>query len=342
MANAITNPAPIYLLKGGDEILLSRGASDLIKAVIGDRAVDEVLDEYSGDEYNLGELVQGALTVSMFGGRVVVGRNAGRFNAQDATALIDYLASPSLDTSVIIVWERPMAPNSRLATIPKKLTAAVEAAGGEVRDFGIPSGKARTPWIAEQLEQRNIDVIPEARNLILDHIGEDLNRLGDLLDLLVSVHGSGTKLTADDVRPYLGQAGVVPPWDLTDAIDRGDLAGALDTLARLLGAGDRHPLQIMVSLHSHFERMLRLDGSGASTDQAAADVLQMKGSTFPAKKARLQASNLGSTRIKRAIELLAEADADIRGRTALESHVVVEILVARLAALAPRRSNRRR
>lgn len=342
MADAITNPAPIYLLKGSDEILLSRGAGELVKAVIGDRAADEVLDEYSGDEYSLGELVQGALTVSMFGGRVVVGRNAGRFNAQDVTSLIEYLGAPSPDTTVIVVWERPLAPTSRLATIPKKLTAAIEAVGGEIRDFGIPGGKARTTWIAEQLEQREIDLIPEARNLILDHIGEDLNRLGDLLDLLVSVHGSGAKLNAEAVQPYIGDAGVVPPWDLTDAIDRGDMSAALDTLARLLGAGERHPLQIMVSLHSHFERMLRLEGSGASTDQAAADVLNMKGSTFPAKKARLQAANLGASRIQRAIGLLAAADADLRGRTALDGHVVIEVLVARLAALTPRRASRRR
>ena len=52
------------------------------------------------------------------------------------------------------------------------------------------------------------------------------------------------------------------PWELTDAIDRGDTETALVTLRRMLRAGDRHPLQLMATLHNHYLRMLRLDGAG--------------------------------------------------------------------------------
>ena len=52
----------------------------------------------------------------------------------------------------------------------------------------------------------------------------------------------------------------MPPWELTDAIDRGDMAAALDRLAPDDGGGDRHPLAIMSTLQAHYGRMLRLDG----------------------------------------------------------------------------------
>ena len=61
-------------------------------------------------------------------------------------------------------------------------------------------------------------------------------------------------------------------------------------------------------------------------------------SAYPAKKALAQANRLGSSRIARAVQLLAEADLDLRGSTGLAGEPVVEVLVARLSRLgAPRR-----
>jgi DNA polymerase-3 subunit delta len=126
----------------------------------------------------------------------------------------------------------------------------------------------------------------------------------------------------------------VPPWDLTDAIDRGDRAAALELLQRMLGQGDRHPFQLLSTLHAHYARMLRLDGADVSGEKDAAALLGMKGSTFPAKKALGQARRLGHERIVRAIDLLAQADLDLRGGKAWPDGLVLELLVARLATLS--------
>src|SRR5690606_35232574 len=107
-------------------------------------------------------------------------------------------------------------------------------------------------------------------------------------------------------------------------------------LHRMLGGGERHPLQVMVTIHGHVERMLRLDGSGVRDEKDAAKLLGMKGSTFPAKKALLQARKLGGARIARATRLVAAADVDLRGRTGQDGAAVLETLVARLAAMSGR------
>lgn len=136
--------------------------------------------------------------------------------------------------------------------------------------------------------------------------------------------------------PYVGHGGSVAPWDLTDAIGRGDIVLAVDRLHRLLAAGDRHALVVMATLHGHLGRMLALDGSDAGTERDAAAVLGLKGSTFPAKLALEGARRLGSARLAQAISLLAQADLDIRGASALPDQLVLEVLVARLAHLSRR------
>ena len=58
---------------------------------------------------------------------------------------------------------------------------------------------------------------------------------------------------------------------------------------------------------------------------------------FPAKKALGNYQRLGGGGVKRAVGLLAAADLDLRGATDLDSEMVMEVLVARLSRLSPRR-----
>jgi DNA polymerase-3 subunit delta len=87
--------------------------------------------------------------------------------------------------------------------------------------------------------------------------------------------------------------------------------------------------------------MLALVGDDVDGERDAAAVLGS--APFVAKKALEQSRRLGSARIAQSINLIAAADLDVRGASALDPDVVVEILVARLARQTrPRRASRPR
>jgi DNA polymerase-3 subunit delta len=109
----------------------------------------------------------------------------------------------------------------------------------------------------------------------------------------------------------------------------------LEALHRMSGAGQRHPLVVMATLHRHYAAMLRLDGAPVHTEADAAATLGTR-TTFVAGKALRQARRLGRDDVSRAITLLAAADQDVRGASACPADVVMEILVARLSRLGPR------
>lgn len=329
--------SPLHLVKGGDEVLLAQGAHDLIERLVGDADRNEVLSEFAGDDYAMGDVLIAAATMSMFGSRVVVARNASRFTTDDLAPLVAYLQDPAPDSVVVVVWDKPVTSGARANPVPKKLSDAVKAAGGEIHDCGLPGGKGRGMWADDQMDAASVRLSPRARRVIVERLGDDLSRLGGILTVLEATFGDAL-LEPDDVEPYLGDAGAVPPWDLTDAIDRGDVAGAVVNLQRLLGNGARHPLQVMVTLQTHVERMLRLDGAGVRDEKDAATLLGIKGSPFPAKKAMQQSRKLGPAKVARATALVAAADLDLRGRSAQDGVAVLETLVARLAALSAGRS----
>lgn len=326
---------PILLLKGSDQVLLGDAAQKALAELVGDADSDEVVDLFSGDDFEVADAVMAATAVSMFGDRVIVIRNGSRFNVEALTPLINYASDPNPTSKMLVVWDKPLASSAHAHSVPKKLSDAIKAAGGRVVDCDVSSNaKARTGWLDEQLGAAAVRLSPAAKNALIARLGEDVSRLGGVLRVLEASFPAGATLNPGDIEPYLGEAGSVPPWELTDAIDKGDVSDAVTKLRRMMRAGERHPLQLMASLLTHFGRMLKIDGAAVRSEKEAAELLGMKGSTFPAKKAMNQARSLGSERIAKAVQLLAAADVDLRGRSAVPPEATMEVLVARLAALS--------
>ncbi|HXY44759.1 MAG TPA: hypothetical protein VEH29_11265, partial [Acidimicrobiales bacterium] len=201
-----------------------------------------------------------------------------------------------------------------------------------VIDSSAGQGRQRSDWVGQRIRHAGVRLDSEAARLLSEHLGEDVARLHSILEMLEAAYGEGGRVTTAELSPFLGDSGSVPPWDLTDTLDRGNTADAVKALHRMMDAGGRHPLQVMASLQRHYGGMLRLDGAEVRTADEAASILKM--SPYPARKVLEQGRRLGHDRVARAIEVIAQADADLRGRLGWPDTLVMEILVARLAQLA--------
>lgn len=324
--------ALVTLVRGDDPTLLNDVVRSLIHEAAGDEDLSLGLDDFSSEDYEIAAAVDAAQTPPMFTSkRVVVARGIGRFSSADMESLLGYLTEPCPTTVLVLTGGGGL--------VAKKVVDAVKKVGSVV-DSGAPSGKARSAWVSERLAESALRFDGRATLRLGEHLGDDLGRLRGILSVLAAVYGEGSRIGVDELEPFLGSAGSGAPWDLTDAIDRGDTSAALDQLARQVGAGERHPLQVMGSLQGHFLRMLRLDGAQCRDETDAAKVLGISGSTFPAKKALAQSRRLGSSGIARAVALLAQADLDLRGQRDIPGDVVLEVLVARLSKLAASPSRR--
>ena len=321
-----------WLVDGDDATLVANEVRRLVDELAGDHPELSV-EDFWGDEVDLDAVTNACVTPPfLVPRRVVVLRDAGRFSTEDLAPLLAYLENPMATTALVIG-----AGGGRLAT---KLVAAVKRVGHVV---STGAGRDTRGWIEHRLKEAPLRVDPAARAAVTEHLGQDVGRLPTLVDTLVAAHGEGAAIGLDDLLPYLGEAGSVQPWDLTDAIDRGDADAALTALHRLLGAGDRHPLVILAVLHRHVQPVVTLDGAGVTSEGAAAAALGIEPgrSTFPAKKALATLRHWGSDGAARALQLVADADLDLRGDSTWPPDAVLEVLVGRLCRIAPRRAGSR-
>jgi DNA polymerase-3 subunit delta len=320
--------AQAYLITGDDPSLLSEELTNLLTGLCGDSFVPVEEHGSDGDEdVDVGPVLEALATPPFLADRrIVVLRGAERLDAGQAAQLAARVKEPVESTILVLVTS-----GTGSKSVPAALSKAVKATG-EVIDSSAGQGRQRSDWVGQRIRHAGIRLDAEATRMLSEHLGEDVARLHSILEMLEAAYGAGAKVGSGELAPFLGDSGSVPPWDLTDTLDRGNTADAVKALHRMMGAGGRHPLQIMASLQRHYGGMLRLDGAEVRTGDEAAAILKM--SPFPARKVLEQSRRLGHERVARAIDVIAQADNELRGRLGWPDTLVMEVLVARLAQLA--------
>ncbi|MGH9157001.1 MAG: DNA polymerase III subunit delta [Acidimicrobiales bacterium] len=315
-----------WLIKGDDPALVGEAARNQVHELSGGDGL--CVEELAGDDtVTVGAIVETCQTPPFLGNRrVVLARDMARFDSDELAPLLAFLAAP-LPTTFLVMTAGAGRLSVKLTNAVKKVGTVVDTAPGQSRGD-------RATWLDRKLAEAPVRLDREAARLLGAHLGEEVGRLSSLLDTLAGAFGPGARIGAAALEPYLGGAGGVPPWDLTDAVDRGRVADAIGLLHRMLDGGGRHPLEIMATLHRHYGGMLRVDGAEVAGEKAAVELLGL--APYPAKKILEQSRRLGSAKVGRAVELLAAADVDLRGASSWPPELVMEVLVTRLSGLARR------
>ena len=262
--------------------------------------------------------------------RVVVVRDAQALGVEECRPLLEWLAAPTTTATLVL-------------GVVGARTHRLVGASADVRHVAVGSRPAeRVAFVADTLARHGVRVERSVAQRVAERVGDDVARVDALARTLASIFGTAT-LGFAQIDPYLGGAGDVPEWDLTDAIDAGNVTRAVVVARRMLDSRSRVGVQILGSLSRHFLRMARVEGAGLTSDAQAAALLGVK--PYPAGKALRQADRLGGERLRAAVHLIARADLDLKGAVSYggrdaegdwdpTERTVIEVLVARLATLA--------
>jgi DNA polymerase-3 subunit delta len=228
-----------------------------------------------------------------------------------------------------------------LGVVGTKANKLVKASSEVVEVNVSLRAQDRVSYVEGKFVEYRLSVERSTAQSVADLVGDDLARIDSIARTLQSIYGTAP-LTFEHVRAYLGDAGDVPEWDLTDAIDAGNVTKAIAVARRMLDSKSRAGLQVVNMLQRHYLRMTCLEGSGVHGEDEAATLLGIN--RFPAGKALRVAQRLGAERISAAVHMITNADLDLKGGVSyggkdlntdldMTELTVIEVLVARLASL---------
>ena len=335
-----------FAVIGSDPTIVNEAVLSLTTELLGDIDPSMALEDYvikastpdEEESENIASKVIEALNTPPFlvPLRVIVLRDAQLVTSADVDRLVTWSDSPTPGIFFVV------------SVVGGKSNSRIVSAAHKVINVSVGSKpKDHLEFVAKTLDNQKVHTSSGVAQKIANRVGDDVARVNSLARTLSSIYGTRV-LTFDDVEPYLGDAGNVPEWDLTDAIDEARTAAAIATARRMLDSGARVGVQVINILQRHYLKMARLDGSGANTAQQAASILG--GHSFPAEKLLRTSRLLGSDRIAHAVSLVARADRDMKGGMDYGSRndqdadltvmTIIEVLVARLSKLseAARRS----
>jgi DNA polymerase III subunit delta len=315
---------PAYLLTGSDRPKIDRAVHRLR-----DRFGDDSFERLSAEDASGEDAVGACNAMGLFatGGRLVLVDGVERWKAPDAKAVGDYLASPAPGTVLALVGSE-LRKDSPLAKACAK--------AGQVLVYEV-SKRALPKWVSDQFARHGVRVTSEACRALIELVGDNPRELAGEIDKLALWAGSD-EVGEDEVERLVAARADVPPFVLTDAWGRRDVAGVLSACESILERSTRSgEIPMLVGrLVAHVRRVQacqRLDAGGVRAREAAAE---LKMHPFAAEKAFGQARNFSVEELREAIVRLSDLDFAIKGGSRLPADLELQRTLVAITRSAER------
>jgi DNA polymerase III subunit delta len=316
---------PVRLVVGDDELLVERAVG---RAVAAARAADPAVEI---EHLKASELTAGALSElvspSLFAeSRVVVLEAAQDAGAEVTTLLVEYVRAPTEAVSLVAVHNNGAKGKALVDGLRKAGAVVTEAA-----KFKPWEHDRRADFVRDEVRQAGGGITGEALSLLLDAVGNDLRELAAAASQLVS--DAGGQVDAGAVRRFHRGRADVTGFVVAEKAVSGDRPGALEALRYALDTGVAHVL-VADALADAVRTIARVSAAGRGDPGALASRLKMP--PFKVKKAMAQARGWDGSALTRAMGLVADLNADVKG-AAPDPSYALERAVVELATLRGRR-----
>ncbi len=299
---------------------LTKKVSDAIE----EQETDIEIRDLDPNESTLSEALSGLSQLPMFASGVLLILRFAKIAEAEASMLIEAM-DQSYESNFLVV-ATPKA-------LPRNLSKYFKDNGTiESTEIGKKGSEYATKCFADTSLLLSID----ARSAIVEALGEDYSMLPSLLKTLETAFSSDTKITAQDVRPFLHEIEDLAPWSLSDLIVQGKTKDALDLLRKLERTQMAFPIIVAV-IQKRFVELAALSSPTFKSAEARASAY-LNGTGQPPKAPPFILEKLWREAVKfdvatfaNAFSTLGELERSLRGASGLESSVSLELAVARLA-----------
>jgi DNA polymerase-3 subunit delta len=215
---------------------------------------------------------------------------------KDIEKLEGYIDNPLTSTVFVVSYkDKKVDARTKFAKLLKQKGEVVTTK--KMYDNQLPQ------WAAEMVERHSLSINQKALALLVDHIGNDLNRIQNEIEKLAVNLGARKNITEDDIEEYIGVSKEFNVFELQDALAKKNLPKAIRIIRYFESNPKAAPIQLILpSLYSFFSKVYMVIGAGNKDEKSIASEVGVN--PYFVKDYVAAARNYGEMGVERTLMLL--------------------------------------
>lgn len=261
---------PVYWLEGEEPYYIDKIIDYAEKNILNESEASFNLSIFYGRDSKLDDVINACKRYPMFSERqVVILKEAQQM--RDVEKLETYIEHP-LNSTIFIVGHKEKKVDGRSKLAKQLKHHAVLISTKKLYDNELPD------WTDHMIRQKGLDIQNKALHMLVDHIGNDLQRLENEIDKLTVNLQNRQQITEDDIENFVGVSKEFNIFELQAALGRRDMLTSMKIIHFFEANPKAAPIQLVLpTLYAYFSKLYIAASSSSRDEHSIAALLGLKG-----------------------------------------------------------------
>lgn len=288
---------PVYWLEGEEDYYINKVMNYAEHNILSESEASFNLSVFYGKDASWSDVVNACMRYPMFAEKQVVLLKEAQ-QMKDIDKLENYIEHPLASTIFVVSYkEKTLDKRTKLYKTIKK--------DGEVFTSEKIKEYKLVDWVTDYVQSQDFSMSQKGILLLVDHLGNDLNRIVNELEKITVNLGQRKTITEDDIEKYVGVSKEYNAFELQAAMSKKDLAKAIKIIQYFEGNPKAAPIQLVLpALYGFFSKLYIIFGMADKSEAAVKPFFY--NNPYAAKEALATAKMYGYDGVERALLLLHE------------------------------------
>ncbi len=259
---------PVYWLEGDEEYFIDKVMKYAEQRILSESEAGFNLTIFYGKDAAWPDVINACRRYPMFSERQVVLLKEAQ-QMKDLDKLEPYVENPLTSTVLVVAYkEKKVDGRTKFARLLKE--KGVVLTTKKIYDDKLPQ------WTDEMIKNRGFEITRKALMLLVDHIGNDLNRIENEVEKILVNLGKRTTINETDIEEYIGISKDFNVFELQKALAEKNLARCARIIQYFEANPKAAPIQyILPSLYGFFSKLYMIYGISSRNDKTVAATLNI-------------------------------------------------------------------
>ena len=257
---------PVYWLEGDENYYIDKVMDYAEHQILSENEAGFNLSVYYGKDSNWADIMNSCRRYPMFSEKQVVLLKEAQ-QMRDIEKLETYVENPLNSTVFVVSYkEKKLDGRTKFAKTVKE--KGVLLTTKKMYENQLPE------WTQKLVESKGLSISRKGVMLLVDHIGNDLNRIENEITKIAVNLETRKNITEEDIEEYIGISKEYNVFELQSALVNKDLAKAIRIIQYFEANPKAAPIQLVLpSLYGLFSKVIMIYGMNSRDEKAVAATL---------------------------------------------------------------------